>query len=89
MVRLRMYECKAVKSPKGYRSEYQAGLVYNVEDELAAEWMEGSPPSAWPEGEERPDVWPPLPDEEEDEEEETVEDSLDEIPVFEDSDFEL
>jgi len=58
MVRLMMYECKATKGPEGQRTEYQAGLVYNVDDAVAAEWMVGKPPHAWPCGEERPAEWP-------------------------------
>lgn len=75
--RLKLYVCKATKSPGGKRTVYYPGLYRDVPAELAEQWMVGEPPDAWPEGEDRPSCWPPpeppAEDEGGDEQEDTVE----------------
>jgi hypothetical protein len=57
-----MYDSVTKRRRDGSKITYSAGCVFVVDNEQAAEWMEGSPPVAWPDGEERPKSWPLPPD---------------------------
>lgn len=56
MARVKMLRSVRRENGVGVVETYAKGSVFNVPDELAAEWMAEAPPPAWTEGEDPPAV---------------------------------